>query len=268
MPALAAGTADPVEKRKWQEGIDAMSIFFRYVLFSSLFFGCTPLQLPLHRDDLKLLGQNPTVYVVTFKPSPFKVDTSANVALAGAAFGAAGGAIGGIAGALVAGSAANAMDRANVTADIHNDPRALVRSSDYEDPVKQVRDEFVSRLRNELKMSNFVIVDGPLDDASPKSLGARFPDGIVLGFTTEQWVLELAPLSSDYWIRYRASGMFFLPREKRYLWRELCGFVPKDSTAPLRDLAENSGEGLKSSLADIGRRCAEQLFQEIPERIS
>jgi hypothetical protein len=230
--------------------------------------GCVPIQLQLHQDDLKLLTGNPTVYVITFKSPPFEVDTSTNVALVGAVLGGAGGAIGGAVGALTAGAATNAIDEANISANIQTNPRALLRSIPYDDPVKQVRDGFVAILRDELKMSKFVVVDTPLDDESQKTLRERFHDGIILGFKTEEWVLTVVPLSSDFWIRYRASGILYLPQERRYIWRELCGFVPKDSTASLRDLAANSGEGLRHRLTDIGTRCAKQLAGEIFERTS
>lgn len=145
---------------------------------------CTLIQLQLHDDDLQLLNHDPIVYVVTFKPPPFEVDTSTNVAVIGGALGgAAGGAIGGVIGAVATGAATNAIDEANISADIQRDPRALVTSIQYEDPVKQVREEFLRLVREESKLSKFVIVDEVLD--SPNALGGRFHDGIVLGFKTE-----------------------------------------------------------------------------------
>lgn len=224
-------------------------------------FGCAPIQLQLHDDDLKLLTRNPTVYVVTFKSPPFEVDTSSNVAIMG-------GVVGGAVGAMALTLAANASDEANSSGPIDADPRALVRSNDYEDPVKQVRDSFVAILRDALRISRFVILDAPIDDDSTEVLGEKFHEGIVLGFRTEEWILEVAPLSSDFWIRYRAMGMFYVPGERRYVWRDICGFMPKDTRASLRELAANSGNGLKRRLMDVGSRCAKQLAAEILDRAS
>jgi hypothetical protein len=266
-----AGICERVKRKTsgCQSNGHVMTAFPQFALVGFfVLLGCVPIQLQLHEDDLKLLTGNPTVYVITFKSPPFEVDTSTNVALVGGVLGGAGGAIGGVVGALAAGAAANAIDEANMSADIQTDPRALLRSVAYEDPVKQVRDGFVAMLRDELKMSKFVVVDTPLDDESQKTLGERFHDGIILGFKTEEWVLTVVPLSSDFWVKYRARGMFYLPQERRYIWRELCGFIPKDSTASLRDLAANSGEGLKHRLTDMGTRCAKQLAGEILERTS
>ncbi len=132
--------------------------------------------------------------------------------------------------------------------------------------MKRVRDEFVHVIESELKLSKLVIVDQPFEEDSPRAVAAKFNDSIVLGFKTEEWILEQVPASSELGIRYRASGMFYLPREERYIWRELCGLVPKDSAASLTALAANSGQGLRDRLADTAGRCAKQLVSEIMER--
>jgi hypothetical protein len=224
---------------------------------------CAPIQLQLDAEDRKLLSSNPTIYVVTFMPAPFEVDTSANVALVAGMFGMAGAVVGTAVSVAAAGVAAETVRGANVYPDIQNDPRMLLKSATYEDPARQVRDDLVSTLRDELKTAKFVVIEHPLNDDRPKILAERFHDGVVLGLKTEEWVLALVQLSSDYWIRYRASAMFYLPKENRYLWREVCGFMPKDSTASLSELAANSGLGLKRLLVDTGTRCAKQLAREL-----
>jgi hypothetical protein len=229
---------------------------------------CIPIQLQLHDDDLKLLSSNPRVYVVTFKSPPFEVDTSTNIALIGGALGGAGGAIGGAVGAALTGTMANAVAENAISADIQSDPRTLVKSFVYEDPVKQARNDFVGALKDRWKLSEFIMVEETLDDESPRALSEKFTDGVVLGFKTEEWVLAIAPLSSNFWIKYRAQGMLYLPQEKRFIWRELCGFIPRESTASLSELAANSGQGLKDSLKETGTRCAKQLVAEIIERTS
>ncbi len=263
-----------------------IAAFCRIALVGALALsGCTVLPLQLHDDDLKLLQINPKVYVVTFKSPPFGVDTSTNYALVGSLLGAAGGAqagsaaagaagrpigtlIGGIAGAEGTSAAVNAIGEANISADIQSDPRALVKSVAYEDPVKQVRDEFLGALKGALKMSNFTMVEEPLEDESLNALSEKFSEGIVLAFKTEEWVLTIVPLSSDFFIKYRVQGMFYLPQEKRIIWRELCGFTPRESTASLSELAANSGQGIKERLTDTGRRCAKQLAAELIELTS
>jgi len=240
-------------------GIVIMRRFALIALF--LLSGCSPIQLQLHEDDVKVLTRDPKVYVITFKSPAFEVDTSTNLAVVG-------GMLGGALGALATGAAVNVIDEANMSADIQKDARALVRSGTYEDPVMQVRDDFVRIVRDDLKISKFVVVEEPLDDSSTKALSDRFHDGIVLGFRTEEWVLMIVPLSSDFGINYRASGVFYLPEEKRYMWRELCGVLAKESRTSLGELAANSGEGLKDRLKDTGKRCAKQLAADVIDRIA
>lgn len=136
---------------------------------SFVLFSCVPIQLQLHEDDLKLIVSDPIIYVVTFKPPPFEVDTSTNVALIGGVLGGAGGAVGGAVGAAVAGAVTDAAAGANPTA-IQRDPRALLRFTTYEDPVKQVRDDFVKTVQDELKLSRVIVVEEALEDESPKAL--------------------------------------------------------------------------------------------------
>lgn len=237
--------------------------YLRCLCYSAFlfFFSCVPIQLQMHDDDLKLLAQNPTVYVVVFKPAPFEVDTSTNAALAG-------GILGGAVGAAVVGAVSNSAAEAKISPDIRKDPRALVNLQSYDDPALELRNVFMETLRDEFKLARFVVIEEKLDDDSPKALGDRFRDGIVLGFRTEEWILEVVVLSSNFWLRYRASGMLYWPRDNRYLWRDLCGFMPKDSSNSLAKLAANSGEGLKRLLLDTGRRRAKQLAAEIIERSS
>jgi hypothetical protein len=217
--------------------------------------------MALHDEDLNLLVRDPVVYVFTLNPARFEVDTSTNAAVIG-------GAVGGAIGAVAVGAIAHAAAQTNQPGPVQNDPRALIRSTAYEDPANQTREHFVSLLRNELKLSKFTFIEEPQPSEFPRNLAGRFDDGLVLAFKTEEWVLESAPFSSHFWIRYRASALLYSPKEERPIWRELCGFMPKDSTASLAELAANSGEGLRTQLQTLGKLCAEQLIKEILDRPS
>jgi hypothetical protein len=173
--------------------------------------------------------------------------------------------VGGFAGGMIGGLIGEAiffpLDR--------RDARELINTYSLEDPILNVKGQFVSSFSGVYKFTKISESLNIETGSSVDHLKAKFEKGLVLDFKSTSWILVPHFFSvNKYDFVYSAQARVVSLDRNKTLWEGNCFHSSyQDNTSPLtiEQLTENNGELLKAILKEAGYKCGEGLFKEFSQ---
>ncbi len=181
---------------------------------------------------------------------------------------------------------------AGLSGALRHDPAKVVPSLvDMQDPVVQVKDQFLSVVASRLNVTNIRRIDQPRFARNLRLRGARpalivplqrtFVKGLVFDFDPIEWELMtyggLKSLNQDtqlYSLRYVVRGRLIRVDDLRVLWQGTCSLgkgwphddsvyeEPPEARKTLAELTENNNALLKIKRDETAGICTKQLSEQ------
>jgi hypothetical protein len=194
--------------------------------------GCAPALIPIDREEMARLKNEPEIRAITYPPPRFLYQTPRQP------FGGLGpGVFNPVTGAFVGQG---------------GDTRSQVYAVDTSlaDPAIRVKDLFLNGLAGRLGSARLVQSGEPVPDDNVKALAKRFGGGVVLDFQTTTWgLLSGLSASAPYQIAYLARARLLRLDAGRVLWQGQCKYDGRDPGGNL--------DNFETSLAIVGKKFAE-----------
>jgi hypothetical protein len=232
-------------------GAQTRQLVFRLsFIVASLAIGCAPAFIPLDKEEMARLKNEPQILVVIYEPSRFAYQNPARPVAPGAA-----GVFNPATGAPLIGMPV--------------DPYAPVflLASALDDPVGAVKDVFVLGLAGRLGATRLVDLQEVLADDGIQGLQKRFGSGVVLDFRTRSWgLLQGATRLFPYQIVYEVRSRLLRLRDGRILWQGHCQYDGRYARANLDEVAANSVPLLKEKFRDAAGTCGKTLLEQFFDR--
>ena len=216
-----------------------------FLLFS---IGCSPSLIPMDKEEMTRLKNEPKIHVVAYQPPKFNYSTASD--------GFAAGAIGALTGGLGGAAYGLAME---------SRAQGFARSYALEDPVGRARETFIASLADQVDAARFIPFQDILAEDGVEALQKKFGAGVILDFKTEIWGLMSAPLSvSTYQVPYAVRARFLRLSDGKVLWQGYCHRTGSDaaSRATWDEFTANSGALLKKKLSEAAEACGKELVSQ------
>ncbi len=138
----------------------------------------------------------------------------------------------------------------------------------WEDPIEQVKQEFISSLQADLGLKNIRSIEKPQrrELHGVKRLKREFPKATILDFiTTSVTVFPFNPFGSRYRFVYKAEARLIQPEASRVVWSAKCRYMGK--ARRLETFARDNGALLKTELESAAQECVETLYSAFLDKI-
>ncbi len=138
----------------------------------------------------------------------------------------------------------------------------------WEDPVEQVKQQFISSLQADLGLKNIRSVEKPQrrELHGLKRLKQEFPEATILDFiTTFVSVSPSNPFGSRYRFVYKAEARWIQPETSRVGWSGKCRY--HGAAHRLETFARDDGALLKTEVESATQECAETLYSTFLDKI-
>ncbi len=215
-------------------------------------YGCAPALIPIDKEDLVRLKNQPEVVAVHYE-SPIFVYSGSDALPCFS---------------LLWGCPASAFFGA-----LGVDGRRLLKERykiEVEDPTPALKTKFLANLTLELKLSNLRPIDQALTSDGFNDIKKAYKGGMVFDFKTVAWRINDGGLifsTHDWWylrfhrgkyVWYLVGGRLMRTEDSKILWQGVCEFKTPDIE---RDtLIENDGALLKTKLQEAADTCAADLW--------
>ena len=219
------------------------------LLLSMMGQGCAPSLVPIDRNELGQLKDQPLIHVVHYSSPSLS---------AGTATSDAGLALGGLMGAGVG----IAIQRA--------EGEKLKAQCSLEDPSIRIRESVTDRLSAEMGITNFRLLPERLESDELSALGTKCGNELVMDFKTDNWTLFPEPgtqwTTRRYLLVYSIRGRLIRLQDSRVMWLGYCKLNEYEagSTGVTWDeLIANDCASLKAKIGHAVDMCAQGLTDQL-----
>lgn len=215
----------------------------------SVCIGCIPAQIKLADVSKVSIKGAQKITVVVLQSPTFVVPPKP-------AFGASSGA--GAATAIVR-AAGTAVDVASAGGWLED----IFRVSPPDDPIEEIRDQFLAAIANSLDQTKIEKLDETMTLREFERRKEEWKP-VLVEFHTDDWGVRREVTGVDYIFRYRAVAKITRLPQGEILWQGVCqvGSTWDGDRLSFEDLIENDSAGLKKQLGKTAHLCAEQLVRQ------